>query len=101
MDRSRLGISEEALRTFCQNHRIRRLAAFGSVLRMDFSPESDIDLLAEFAPGERVGFIRLGTIEAELSELLGRQVDLNLASSLNADFRDKVLAEAEPLYDAA
>ncbi len=101
MDRSRLGISEEALRAFCQKHRIRRLAAFGSVLRRDFSPESDIDLLAEFAPGESVGFIRLGTIEAELSELIGRQVDLNLASSLSAGFRDKVLGEAEPLYDAA
>lgn len=101
MDRTRLGTSEKALRAFCECHRIQRLAAFGSVLRADFSPESDIDLLAEFAPGERVGFIRLGMVEAELSDLLGRRVDLNLASSLSAAFRDKVLAEAESLYDAA
>lgn len=101
MDLSRLGVAPEELRSFCDNHRIRRLAAFGSVMRSDFSPESDIDLLAEFEPGEVVGFIRLGTIEAELSELFGRSVDLNLSSSLNAAFRDRVLAEAESLYDAA
>jgi len=101
MDRNRLDISEEALNAFCERHGIRRLAAFGSVLRGDFTPESDIDLLVEFVPEERVGFIRLGTIEAELSDLLGRRVDLNLASSLNEAFREKALSEAESLYDAA
>ncbi len=94
-------VSPEALRAFCEKHHIRRLALFGSVLRDDFTPESDIDVLAEFAPGEPVGYIRLGTVEAELSDLLGRRVDLNLQKSLNPAFREQVLAEAETLYDAA
>ncbi|MFP4501684.1 MAG: nucleotidyltransferase family protein [Candidatus Hydrogenedentota bacterium] len=101
MQQNTLSVSPEALKAFCEKHHIRRLALFGSVLRNDFTPESDIDVLAEFAPGEPVGYIRLGTVEAELSDLLGRRVDLNLQGSLNPAFREKVLAEAETLYDAA
>jgi predicted nucleotidyltransferase len=71
------------------------------VLRDDFSPQSDIDVIAEFEPGEPVGFIRLGTVEAELSDLLGRTVDLNLKNCLAPAFRERVLSEAEIVYDAA
>ena len=96
-----ISVSHDILRDFCEQHRIHRLALFGSVLRDDFTPESDIDVIAEFEQGEPVGFIRLGTVEAELSDLLGRPVDLNLQDTLNPAFRDRVLSEAEILYDAA
>ncbi|NLV43891.1 MAG: nucleotidyltransferase family protein [Candidatus Hydrogenedentes bacterium] len=96
-----ISMSTELLREFCEKHHINRLALFGSVLREDFSSQSDIDILVEFAPGEAVGYIRLGTIEAELSDLLGRKVDLNLKESLNPLFRDQVISEARVLYDAA
>ncbi|MEQ1840814.1 MAG: nucleotidyltransferase domain-containing protein [Verrucomicrobiales bacterium] len=96
-----LNIPDDALREFCAKHHIRTLKVFGSALREDFTPESDIDLLAEFAPDEPLGLIRLGTIEAELSEILGRRVDLNLPSLLSKYFRDEVLAVAETIYDAA
>ena len=101
MGSHRIPATQEMLREFCQRHHIRRLALFGSVLRDDFTQQSDIDLIAEFESGEPVGFIRLGTVEAELSDLLGRQVDLNLQDSLNPAFRARVLSEAEILYDAA
>ena len=89
------------LRQCCQRHGIVRASLFGSVLRDDFTDKSDIDVLAEFAPEARVGLIRLGGIEAELSELFGRRVDLNTPESLSKYFRDEVLAEAEIIYDAA
>lgn len=97
----RISVRHEMLREFCERHRIHRLVLFGSVLRDDFTPDSDIDMIAEFEPGEPVGFIRLGTVEAELSDLFGRPVDLNLQDSLDPAFRERVLSEAETLYDAA
>lgn len=94
-------ISQDVLREFCARHGIRKLAIFGSAVRDDFSPESDVDVLAEFEPDERVGLIRLGTIEAELSDLVGRRVDLNLPDMLSPHFRDEALSEAVSIYDAA
>jgi len=93
-------IPQDALRDFCREHGIARLALFGSVLREDFSPESDIDVLVEFEPNVRVG-LRFFQIERELSRLLGRRVDLNTPGFLSKYFRDQVLAEAEVQYDAA
>lgn len=101
MNTPALTISPEDLGTFCRAHGITRLSLFGSALREDFSTDSDIDVLVEFQPGEPVGLIRLGTIEAELSDLLGRPVALNLPDMLSAYFREEVLAEARTLYDAA
>ncbi len=93
-------IPRERIEAFCRAHGIRRLALFGSVLRDDFRPESDIDVLIEFQPGVRVGlaFIRL---QDELSEILGHKVDLNTPGSISRYFRDEVLDEAEELYVAA
>jgi uncharacterized protein len=93
-------ISEKRIAEFCQAKGIRRLALFGSVLRDDFRPESDIDVLVEFQPGVHLGlaFIRL---QDELSVLLGRSVDLHTAGSLSKYFRDQVLKEMETLYVAA
>src|SRR5213083_2315312 len=86
------------LAEFCRRHRIRRLSLFGSVLRDDFRPDSDVDVLVEFEPGARVGLIRLAGMELELSELLGRSVDLRTAADLSEQFRSGVVAAAEPLY---
>ena len=90
----------EAIRDFCRRNGIRRLALFGSVLRDDFSPSSDIDVLVEFQPGTRVG-LRFFTLERELSEILGRKVDLNTPGFLSKYFRDRVLSEAETIFDDA
>lgn len=87
------------LEQFCRKHHIRRLAVFGSALRDDFRPDSDLDLLVEFDPEHIPGLAFFG-MQDELSELFGRQVDLNTADSLSRYFRDEVLQEAQVLYDA-
>ena len=97
----RLPINRDNLAAFCRKHRIRRLALFGSVLRDDFGPASDIDVLVEFLPGTRMGLIRLAGLELELGQLLGRRVDLNTPGCLSPHFRARVLAEAEVQYVAA
>ncbi len=84
---------------FCQQNHIRRLAPFGSVLREDFRPDSDIDVLVEFEVGHVPGLIRLARMERELSGLLGgRRVDLRTPEDLSRHFRDDVVAGAEVLY---
>ena len=98
--KAKIEIPKEKLAEFCRRNRIRRLAFFGSVLRDDFAPESDVDVLVEFEPGTRVG-LRFFGMERELSEILGRKVDLNTRGFLSKYFRDEVIAEAEVLYDAA
>jgi hypothetical protein len=97
---SRIGASREQLRQFCQRHHIRRMSLFGSVLRRDFSSESDVDVLVEFDPQHVPGleFVRM---REELSRLLGRTVDLRTPASLSPYFRAEVLREAELVYAAA
>ena len=99
MNEARLSIDQGAIAEFCDQHHVRRLALFGSILRSDFGPESDVDLLVEFEPGHIPGFGFIG-LQDELSRLLGRRVDLNTPQSLSNYFRDKVLAEAEVIYAA-
>lgn len=94
-------VPRSELSAFCRRHRIHRLAFFGSVLRDDFGPESDVDVLVEFDQKAKVGLIKLAGIEIELGELIGRKVDLNTAGCISKYFRDKVLSEAEDLYVAA
>jgi uncharacterized protein len=100
MTRAQIEIPKAQIAEFCRRNRIRRLALFGSVLRADFTPESDVDVLVEFEPDARVGLLGLARIEIELGELLGRKVDLNTPGFLSDYFRDEVLAEAEAQYDA-
>lgn len=96
-----LSIDREAVSAFCKRHHIRRLALFGSVLRDDFGPDSDIDVLVEFEPGHVPG-LRFVGIERELSDLLqGRRVDMITAKFLSPSLREQVLNSAEPLYVAA
>jgi hypothetical protein len=94
-------IPMDRIEAFCRRNRIRRLALFGSILRDDFRPESDIDVLVEFEPGACVGMIRLAGMEIELSGILGHKVDLNTPGFLSPYYRDRVLAEAQVQYDAA
>jgi len=90
-------VAKDRIADFCQQHHIRSLAFFGSVLRDDFRPDSDIDVLVEFEPGYTPGFAFFG-MEAELSEILGRKVELHTRNFLSRYFRDKVLEEAEIQY---
>jgi predicted nucleotidyltransferase len=95
-----IAIPLEQITDFCRRNHIRRLALFGSVLRDDFRPESDVDVLVEFEPGRTPGlaFFRM---QDDLSRLLGRRVDLSTPNSLSRYFRDEVLREARTLYVAA
>jgi predicted nucleotidyltransferase len=101
MPKAKINIPRERLADFCKTNRIQKFALFGSVLREDFSPSSDVDILVEFAPDARVGLIRLAALEIELGEILGRKVDLNTPGFLSRHYRDRILAEAEVQYDAA
>jgi len=96
-----LSIPKETVAQFCRRYRIRRLALFGSVLRDDFGPESDVDVLVEFEPGARIGLIALSGLEIELSELLGRRVEMHTPNGLSPRFRRDVLREAEVQYEQA
>ena len=91
-------ISEVVLADFCGRHHIRKLALFGSVLRDDFTPDSDIDVLVEFEPGHTPG-LAFFAIQEELSGILGREVDLNTYDFLSQYFRDRVVSEATVLYE--
>jgi uncharacterized protein len=95
-----ISYSQDDLAALCRKYRIARLSMFGSALRDDFGAHSDIDLLVEFEPGHRVGYITLGFIEDAFTELFrGRDVDVLTPKSLSPYFRDRVLAEAEVIYD--
>ena len=96
-----LVIDRSAVRAFCQRHHVARLALFGSALRDDFGPDSDVDVLVEFQPGHVPG-LDFVSMERELSGLLqGRRVDLVTPKFLNVRIQEQVLREAEPLYVAA
>ncbi len=93
-------ISERVLAQFCKRYHIRKLAFFGSVLREDFRPDSDVDVLVEFVPGYVPG-LAFFVIQEELSRLLGREVELHTPKFLSSYFRDQVLAEAVVQYDSS
>ena len=96
-----ISVDQEAVAQFCRSHHIRKLSLFGSVLRDDFGPESDVDLLVEFDPGKVPGLIRLSGMELDLSLLFGgRKVDLRTPEDLSRYFRDRVVATAEGVYAA-
>ncbi len=93
-----IAVPAEKLAAYCRRHHIRKLSFFGSVLRDDFGPGSDVDVLVEFEPDHGVGLITLAGLEEELSDILGRKVDLNTAGLLSPYFRERVLGEAYPQY---
>ena len=95
---STLNVPDDGLESFCRRHHIRKLSVFGSALRHDFGPESDIDMLVEFEPGHTPGLAFFG-LQDELSELFGRKVDLNTPAFLSRHFRQDVMREARVQYE--
>ncbi len=93
-----IDLPQEEIARFCERNRIRKLSLFGSVLHDDFRADSDIDVLVEFEPGVRIG-LAFFDLEAELSEIIGRQVDLNTVEDLSQYFVKKVLRMAEVVYE--
>jgi hypothetical protein len=91
----RISIPTEQINSFCKRNGIRKFAFFGSVLRDDFGPDSDIDVLVEFKPGTVVGFLRLAAMEMELSGIFRHKVDLRTPAELSRYFRQDVLDTAE------
>jgi len=100
VEKSRIAIDRQKVADFCRRNHIRKLALFGSVLRDDFRPDSDVDVLVEFEPGHVPG-LRFFALESELSAIVGRKVDLNTAGFLSPYFRGRVLAESEVQYVAS
>lgn len=99
MQRHGVLIDEVRLAEWARRHEVKRLALFGSFLRDDFGPESDLDVLIEFLPGARVSLLDLIGMELELTEMLGHKVDLRTPQDLSRYFRDQV-ATAEECYAA-
>lgn len=100
VDHIRVGLPLETIRAYCRKQPIQRLALFGSVLRDDFTDESDVDMLVEFQPGAKVGYFKLVEIQDDLSALVGRPVDLLTPKSLSPYFRQRVLDTAQVIYEA-
>lgn len=96
MTKRRILVPQNKIADFCRQNHIRKLSLFGSALREDFGPESDVDVLVEFEPGHVPGFFHLLDLEEELSALFGgRKVDLRTAEDLSRYFRDEVIARSE------
>jgi predicted nucleotidyltransferase len=94
---AKISIDQEKIAAFCRRHHIERFALFGSALRQDFRSDSDVDVLVEFEAGHPPG-LAFFAMEEELSEILGRKVDLNTPGFISPHFRDEVLAESEVQY---
>lgn len=94
-----LDVDHDAVGEICQRYGVARLEVFGSVARGEARPDSDIDVLYELAPGRKLGW-EIETLADELSDVLGRNVDLVSRKALHDRLRDAVLAEAQPLYAA-
>ena len=91
-------IPKDQIAAFCEGHGIKRLSIFGSALRSDFGPDSDIDVLVEFEPDRTPGLFGFAGMELELTRMLGRRVDLRTPEDLSRYFRQEVLAEAQVQY---
>ena len=98
MSRSRIPIPQAKITDFCRRNQVKSLALFGSVLRADFRPDSDVDVLVEFESGARIGFVALGRMQRELTALLERPVDLIPKDGLKPVVRQDVLASTEVIY---
>ena len=94
-----VSIPKARLASFCQERGIKRLAVFGSALRSDFGPDSDIDLLVEFEPGQTPGLLGIAGMELDLGRMLGRKVDLRTPGDLSRYFRQQVIDEAQVQYE--
>ena len=93
-----LQFDRERLGELCQRHGIVTLSLFGSAVRGELREASDVDVLVEFAPGIRVSYFTLGEIQQDLTDLLGRHVDLKMPTTLGKYVRERVLSSAKPIY---
>jgi predicted nucleotidyltransferase len=100
MAEPQIAIPQEQVVDFCRRNQIRTFSLFGPVLRDGFGPDSDVDVLIEFEPEARVGFMALGRMQRELAELLGRRADLVPREGLKPRIRDSVLGSAQVFYAA-
>lgn len=100
MDFNDVTFPMDRIDSICRQYGVARLSLFGSILRDDFHAASDVDLLVEFAPTTRIGLIGVAKLEADLSEAIGRKVDLRAAADLSRYFRDEVVAGARLLHAA-
>jgi len=98
VSKKRPDIPKDVIESFCRRHHITKLSVFGSYLREDFGPESDIDFLVEFDRGHIPTLFDVAGMEIELSEMLGRKVDLRTAEDLSRYFRNEVVAQAKVQY---
>lgn len=98
MNQQGLDIPKDRIAEFCHRHHIVKLALFGSVLRDDFRPDSDIDVLVEFEPDHTVGLLQMARLELTLCEMLGRKVDLRTPAELSRYFREEVVRGSEVQY---
>ena len=95
-------IPRRKIAVFCRRHNIKKLSLFGSVLREDFGPDSDVDVLVEFLPGHAPGYFKIFDIEIELSDLLGgRKADIRTSRDLSRHFQGLVVSEVKLIYEAA
>jgi hypothetical protein len=97
--KTNLSLPVDGIRNYCAAQPIRRLSLFGSVLRGDFTPTSDVDVLVEFQPDAHLTYFDLYYIQQALQEIIGRQVDLLTPGAISDYFRDEVLAQAEVIYE--
>lgn len=100
MGKAQIDIPKEKIAEFCRRNHIRMLSLFGSVLREDFGPESDVDVLVEFEEGHVPGLITLSGMEIELNKIIGRKTDLRTPEDLSRHFRRDVVESAEVQYAA-
>ena len=99
MKPERINITEKQITDFCRKNHILKLAFFGSVLRNDFRPDSDVDILIYLDRSVLTGLMEMARMERQLSEMIGRKVDLRTPNELSDYFRDEVIAEAEVIYE--
>ena len=99
MKLGRISLTKERIAEFCRRNHIERFAYFGSIRRDDFRPDSDIDVLVDFAQEAKMDLIRMTEIEIELSDIVGKKVDMRTPQDLSKYFRDNVIREAEVQYE--
>ena len=100
MKPERISFTKEQITEFCQKNYIRKFAFFGSILRDDYRPDSDVDILVDLEPGAPIGLFEMADMELQLSDMVGRKVDLRTPQDLSKYFRDKVIEEAEVIYES-
>jgi len=96
---AKINLPYSEIRAFCQRQSIRKLSLFGSVLRDDFGPNSDVDMLVEYETGARIGYFEVIAMQDELTDIIGQHVDLRTPQELSQYFRNRVLDTAVLLYE--